>query len=406
MNDDQALFFWGALKITRSADSVGVPVFTVIGGNAMYVCEMDPYFKIISFMHFSQDNLYKVDTELPTSAREKFYRIGDPAPIPYWLDGKCHFISGDAEERDVFRAHGRVAIDNEVLRDLRQYLDDARNGVFREEQERWMVREISANFHDIFHEIPVHSSYWIRRLGEAVRYARTKTTPPHPVDDELRRVALDWIERFASKTDYDRIMGVIDNLLQGAIPTERAQSMVFAFLVNKVSSGNFSMIERKISKDARFRRLFPEGLYQYWWENNWPRLPFEYKKPYHLLDPLRAEIRQGEIKEDFHRAERMAFLCFARQKASQEIDELVWPIINRYLDKLRNAVYKSEPIFLDPSKRRSWQPRAVRILYLYHMLMSLDGIIDGTHRLSRAIVDERFGLSQYYVQDLERMANI
>ena len=406
MSDETGKQLWGALKLTRTADSIGLALFRRAGGNATYAPEMDPFFKISDFLDFTSEAQYCIGLELPSSLRGQIFNVGDPTPIPYWVRGECFIISGDAEPRDVFRDHGAEAATNEVLRDLRQFLDNARNGVYREEQERWQVREIAAHFQDIFHEIPVHSSYWIRRLGDAVRYARTQTTPPHPIDDELRRVAMDWIERFVSKTDYDRIMNVVDNLLQGAIPPERAQSMIFAFLINKVTTGKFSDIEKKISRDRRFQQLFPDGLFRYWLTNNWPFLPFNYRKPRDILDCLHSEIAAGSRKKDFHRAERLSYLLFGLQDAPGEINDAILPFINQYWDRLSTEIEKSRSLFDDPREKGRWQERASRLLYLYHMLMSLDGIVDGKHRLSRAIIEGRFDMSTRSVRELEQIAEL
>ncbi|BCM87944.1 hypothetical protein [Methylobacterium indicum] len=390
----------GAIRIVPNVDSIGIAVFGVPGGNTMYVAETDASFTITDFMDFINAEGYEIDYKLPKDQQLVTYALKDPSPIPFWVNDICHIIPGDAESNDVFVRFDSLAIDHPVLKTLRRLLGDARNGVFREQQEQWMVQEISASFSDIFEKTPVHSRYWITRLGDAVRHARSLTQPPHPIDEELRRVALEWIERFATKTDYHRLMAVIGNLLAGAISSERAQAMVFGFLVNQVMAGNFNTFAKELVRDKRFVELFPHGIYQYWWRYNWPRLTFDYQKPHFILDPLFDEIRSGAIRKDFHRAERMAYLFFRWEQAPNEIYDVVVPHIQKYLKKLSSACHKANEISNNTHSHISYDDAARRVLYYYFILMALDGIIDGKHRLSRTIIKERFGLSSTYVEQL------
>ncbi|MGX7703814.1 hypothetical protein [Methylobacterium sp. Gmos1] len=390
----------GAIRIVPDVDSIGIAVFGVPGENTMYVGETDASFKITEFMDFINAEGFQIDYNLPEDHQLLSYTLGEPSPIPFWVNGFCHIIPGDAESNDVFVRFDNLAIDHPVLKTLRRLLGDARNGVFQEQQDQWMVEEIAASFSDIFERTPVHSRYWITRLGDAVRHARSLTEPPHPIDEELRRIALEWIERFATKTDYQRLMAVIGNLLEGAISAERAQAMVFGFLVNQVMAGNFNTFAKELGRDKRFTELFPNGIYQYWWRHNWPRLTFNYNKPDFILDPLLWEIRHGAAREDFHRAERLSYLYFRWEQAPAEIHERVVPLIQEYLKKLSAARYRADEIMSNPLKYKKWDEAARRVLYFYFILMSLDGIIDGNHRLSRVIIKERFGLSSTYVKEL------
>nr|WP_128083431.1 hypothetical protein [Methylobacterium sp. B34] len=401
----QALLL-GAMRIIDDVDSIGIAVFGVPGGNTAYVAEMDADFRIVEFMDFHNHEGYQVDYNLPGDHKLKPYILGEPTPLVFWLDGSCHIMEGNAESEDVLKIYGKRAIADPILIDLRRYLADARNGVFQDLQDQWTVEDISGAFSDIFREPPVHSRYWVTRLGEAVRHARSLTQPPHPIDDELRRVSLDWIERFATKTDFDRLMSVIGNLSSGAITSDRAQAMVFAFLINKANTGKFAEIEKRLVSSRQFINLFPQGLFHYWWRHTWPKLHFHYSKPRDIVDPLIKEIRLGEERQNFIRAERMAYLFFGKEDATNQIHDRAMPLLNKCLDDLYAAKQKGEVLFSIHRNRPRWRDHAKYILMLYHIAMALDGIMHGTHRLSRTVVDRRFGLDSFYIHELHELAEL
>jgi len=76
-------------------DSIGVPVFK--SGNAMYLPEMDADFNIASFTFFVNEDGYTITDNVPESYRLRMFRVGDPAPIIFWLNQAPHIIEGDAE---------------------------------------------------------------------------------------------------------------------------------------------------------------------------------------------------------------------------------------------------------------------------------------------------------------------
>jgi hypothetical protein len=76
-------------------DSIGVPIYKL--GNAMYLPEMDADFNIRSFMFFENEDGYTITDSVPENYLSRKFRVGDPAPIIFWVNQAPHIIEGDAE---------------------------------------------------------------------------------------------------------------------------------------------------------------------------------------------------------------------------------------------------------------------------------------------------------------------
>lgn len=83
MSEPELKRLYGAVKITRLADSIGLPVFTSPRSNAMYIPEMDTELRVSGFMIFTNREQFIIDLNLPESIKFPCYRVGDASPIPY-----------------------------------------------------------------------------------------------------------------------------------------------------------------------------------------------------------------------------------------------------------------------------------------------------------------------------------
>jgi hypothetical protein len=79
----------------------------------------------------------------------------------------------------------------------------------------------------------------VRRYSVAVSNARKIVEPPHPIDIELRRAAREWLRRFATKTDFARLMAVLGNPDDAIITLREQRDVVLAFFVHKTANGKF-----------------------------------------------------------------------------------------------------------------------------------------------------------------------
>ncbi|TXN22150.1 hypothetical protein [Methylobacterium sp. WL9] len=391
----------GSLKLTREADSIGLPVFMGAGGNVMYVPEMDADFLISDFLIFTNSNKFKMDYHVPPEFSQIFYRCGDPTPIPYWFHGKCYFVSGSAEASDLDQIHGSAVQSTDVLRCLSQYLHDARAGVFRQEREQWVARDISAAYGDVFFETPVHSVYWVRRFVEAVKYARNVSQPPHRIDEELRRVGLEWIKRFATKTDISRMTSVVGSLVSSkSLSIERAGSAYFAFIMHRMQSGRFKEIERELPSNNEFAALFSYGIYTFYKEHDGSHTLFDYAKPYGILDPFYKELQIAHDTDDYTRLELMSYAYFNRADAPREVGDAIVPMLYTLNDNLLEA---RDELRHRISRKQKFEEEASELVSIYKSMQSLDGCVSGMYRLSKVIFNDRFGMDARFMRSIFSM---
>ena len=365
----------------------------------MFIPEMDGDFRITRFLDFYNEEQYELDYGLPAGFESKSYSIGSPAPLPFWHGRECYVVEGDAERDDLKRMFGTEAPLGSVLGDLGFLLEQARTGYFNNRIQRRTANDIAASLSDVFYDPPVHSRYWISRYQVAVAQARSIAMPPHPVDAKLRRVAMAWLRRFAAKTELSRLVTVLGKPEDGIISSQRRTEIVFAFLVNQLSTGNKNVY--KHLQDPWIERLFPYGLHEYYYRRGWPKTSFRYKKPVDLLDLLKEEVTNARITRDYQRAAKMTLLFFRRAKVPREIDDLVMPILNEEQRTLNRMMQEGEDIFDDRDNADLWPETARRIFDQYTRLMDLDGILNGDARDTRIPVDRRFGVSKFYLRDLK-----
>jgi len=134
------------------ADSIGVPV--LMSGNTMYLPEMDADFNISAFVVFDNEEGYELTSDIPDSYRVRWFRVGDPAPIVFWIAQAAFIVEGDAEKSKLEEMFGITARLHPVLKDLGGMLDDARTGVFKRQHEEWLARELETTYGDVFLEPP------------------------------------------------------------------------------------------------------------------------------------------------------------------------------------------------------------------------------------------------------------
>jgi hypothetical protein len=151
-----------------------------ISGNAMYIPEMDGDFNISAFISFENEEGYELTSEFPDTYRVRWFRIGDPAPIIFWVSQAPFIIEGDAERSKLEEMFGITARLHPVLKDLGGMLHDARTGLFKRQQEEWLARELETTYGDVFLGTPSRTKYWISRYRVALENARKLTHPKEP----------------------------------------------------------------------------------------------------------------------------------------------------------------------------------------------------------------------------------
>lgn len=400
MNRRSQAKLFGAIRLVPDEDTIGIPLFTA-GGNAMFVPEMDADFRITRFLDFYNEEGYRLEYELPSGFQGRKFGIGNPTPLPFWFQQSSHVIEGDAEREDVEKLFGSAVNNSPVLADLGNLLHDARTGVFQRRNDRWTAADIASGFGDVFNEPPVHSRYWISRYTIAVANARAKTVPPHPIDVKLRRTAFDWLSRFATKTDYLRLIAVLGKPESGIIPKRRFTEILFAFVVNKIATDKFKEIEKYVDHPT-MQESFPFGMSHHLDQRGWPKVPFSYAKPDQLGAPLTAEIWRGKQSGYFDRAAKLTFLLYKKGRVPKVVDDIVMPILNERMTEFKRLHGVGDRVFGNREYEYLWEETAKALLSEYDRLMVLDGILNGDARMSKVVVEGRFGVGHRYLDSLKK----
>jgi hypothetical protein len=302
-------------------DTIGVPVFAALKGNEMFVPEMDGDFRITNFSEFVNEQGFQITYSLPLPYRDTKFSVGSPAPIPFWIEQKCFVIGGDADKEEPEKLFGRGALRNPVLSDIAQLLDDARSGRISDRMKEWASTNIANSFSDVFFEPPARSRYWVSRYRVAIANARKMVQPPHPIDAKLRQVGSDWLHKFGSKTDLSNICGILGSSGNEIFSRRQMGDILFAFLMSKIADNQSEAVE-EYAREKPLHGVFPDGIYNYYLQHGWPRVPFAYTQIDDLSFRLMTVLSECNEREDYSRAARFTFMLFGRQRAPAQIESL------------------------------------------------------------------------------------
>ncbi len=387
-------------------DSIGVPV--MMAGNSMYLPEMDADFNISAFMHFENEDCYELTSNIPDEYRQRMFRIGDPAPIIFWVEQAPYIVEGDAEKSKLEEIFGVKARLHQVLRDLGGMLHDARTGVFKRQQEEWLAKEIETAYGDVFLEPPSRTKYWIHRYRVALENARQLTQPPHPIDVRLRRASTEWLEKFATKAELPMIGSLLGEASQGIYSVRQITEIMFAYLSNKLSTARHSEIS-KIAADETIRSLFAHGMYEFYINNGWPNAPFKYNK-LDFIEVMKATLAKGQESGAWGLALNLSKVLFGDRDAPREVDEAALMYIRPIIETYKRALDDGESrVAYNGVKftRETLTECARTIVTSFARIQELGCIMIGEDRKKGAMMDGRFQVSKdqigWYQNHLEKV---
>lgn len=407
----------GSIRLVPDVDTIGIPIFDAPGSNALYLPEMDEEFRITRFIDFYNEESYDLTYELRREDH-RFFSIGEPTPLPFWHGGRCSIIEGDSYP-DVAEAIPGYQ-NSLVLHDLARLLRQARGGHFRQRLEKWATRDMMARFHDVFYEPPVRSRYWVSRFRVAVANARAQTKPPHPIDKRLRRVALEWMRRFATKTDLRSMRAMLGEREDGVFANAQRRDMMYGFLIHKLATGKFHEIASEVNTPW-LNGMFTDGLSSHVIHSN---VPFNYQYLSNVASVFRSTFWEMVQRDEFRIAAKLAFLLYGRTRIPHQAEDLVWISFNDEASRLTTMMEDVQSA-LDQLRRVSrggpsssgWSGHsellqleeeverlATQVLAQYDRVRDLDGILHGQDRLARDVVEGRHGMTRYRYQQLRKAA--
>jgi hypothetical protein len=392
----------GSIRLVPNIDTIGVPIFAALRGNEMFVPEMDGDLRIVQYLEFYNEHGFQLSYDLPAEFQNRVYEVGSSTPMPFWISNVCSVIVGDADKEEPTKMFGADARSNPVLLDLARILDDARSGRIKDRFDEWASENIANGFADVFFEEPVRSRYWITRYRVAVARARRMTKPPHPIDNKLRHVAGTWFQKYGRKTDIRNVAGMLGSSANEILSKRQMTDILFAFLMNSLAWKQTNNIEAYVEEKA-LHKAFPQGLYHYYLEHGWPRVPFSYEQDANFIERMLQELVDAYDNENFEQAAKMALLLFGRADLPEQLDSTARIYLKNVLDLFRHLRDEAKPLFRDREKAGEWTAYAEALLGYYDVMMDLDGIINGKERMKRVPYDKRFGVTLQYLRDLKKI---
>jgi hypothetical protein len=373
-----------------------------IRGNETFIPDMDGDFRIVEFTEFYNEHNYTIAYDLPPEFRDKQYSIGSSAPIPFWLGNVCFVIPGDADKEEPIKLFGPSALSNPVLADIARLLDDARSGRISERMRQWTSENIANSFADVFFETPSRSRYWVTRYRVAVERARRMAKPPHPIDNKLRQVAGDWLRRFGSKTDLPKLGGLLGKSAHEIFSRRQMTDILFAFLVSKLAQNDVKDLETYI-QEPTLHKAFPNGIYQHYIDNGWPRVPFHYERIDDFNPRMMELLSNCYDEEDYWPAAKLALLLYGRGRVPEQIEALARTYMNYTQTTFNRMRQEALSVFGDRKESHYWPAYADGLTDYYNQLMDLEGIIVGAERMKRQPYNNRFGVPMQYLKDLKKI---
>ncbi|WP_146144716.1 hypothetical protein [Phreatobacter cathodiphilus] len=393
---------YGYIKLTKTASGIGVPIVTHPDYNSLFVPESDTSLRVIQFIDLVDPDEYNIES-LPVSMKPIQLRIGDPCPIPVWINNAFQVISGDLAPRNLQFLWPADAHDSPVFRDLTKLLSEAESGALEERSRNWQADELKRLFWGLFETPPSSSPYWISRFRTAVRHSRQVAAPPHPIDLSLNKTANEWLRRFAVKVSFDRLQSFIAAIDDDILNKEETKDVFFGYFINGLSSRLAPTIIDVTKDYDTFLDLFPRGLYGRYLSRGFPRTPFRYRSIKDLPAFVTQAVVQADEKQKLRFARALSFVAFGGERAPEPVARTARLLMHRHAQEFFQYQEEIRKFHAREKSRYDYNLVLRQALYHYDSMRDLDGIEHPESRLSIANIDFG-GISAEYISDIRRLA--
>lgn len=399
----------GALQLADGEDCIGLPLFSYSGTNHNYVAICGDDLRIAGFALFEEFEDYQIDSNLPFVDHKNEFEIGDPMPIPVWVDGQLSLVLSNSSPQIVDEApfyRGARPIVSEVLNSLHDTLYAAHSGKNESRRAQWQSDGLRAAFGDVFYEAPVHSRYWISRFILAASAARKNDTGQIELDEDLRELARRWLSLFITKTDFNRLATVAGFKTGGPLKNEsvftiqQARDILFVFLAAKIEGRSFRELERHY-KEPIINECFPSGIYGHYIAHGWPDVDFEvYQGGPSLLSNFKGAIYEANRTGSWTTVEKISCIMFGKDNAPNEIQRMIDPLVTKAVRRLQHVVEQSGVLLHSLYAHPDDKLAVKQALELYTTIQQMDGVVYGQDRMNRSVVDGRYGVSRDLIENL------
>ncbi|WAJ27273.1 hypothetical protein [Antarcticirhabdus aurantiaca] len=249
--------FCGSLRLSRSENILGIPLYKNSGSNEVFVPETDDDLNITRFCLFGDVDRYDVDYFCALEFQRARCRVGDPVIVPFWIDGHSQAVWGDIDLADLQRRYPPPDQGLDVLWSVRQVRSASGDG-----GEDAVIEESLGRADELVHLLdldPANTKHWLNLF----KFGSGRTPNSRTLDagraETARAVAMRWLKHWHLKGSYELCLEVLGNGYQGYLSRGEVEHVVFAQYLQRVLSG----IGRTVSKkeiSVSHKRFFPKGL--------------------------------------------------------------------------------------------------------------------------------------------------
>lgn len=294
----------GVARFHPSADCIGFTLFGMSGSNRTFVAECNDDLNIGHFTQFGGFDSFTVEIDIPRDYRGRSFSIGDPIPIPFWLDGQLKFMMGDTK---TYGPMPPTAEPGGVMNTLVALLKDARSGELRKRTRERAGDSLRRSHPDVFRRKPQDTRYWVARFALAASQLDLDNSEAPALERELNARAEDWLGAFLVHTDFRRLSILLSAGGTRIFSRVRKQEIVFSFFMHRLVNQSFEQCAR-FADDRLVKSLFPRGLINYQEKNGWPKRRYNTAYPEEVYEPLVRIIEQSSKRMQWEVCERVAYL--------------------------------------------------------------------------------------------------
>lgn len=372
-----------------------------------FVAECNDDLDIARFTEFADFDKFHLESDLPPRIRSKRFNIGDPIPIPFWINGELRIVMGDTQaSRDMPQQIGEG-----VMSSVMGLLKSARSGQLRQQSLQWQSDYLRGANPDIFTRSPRDTRHWVARFAVVAREVDWKSDEKSRLKTELQELSYIWLHKHLDNTSYLRLsifLGVGKPHMFGA---RRRADVMQAYLQNMISRGRFKDIEKHVM-DYELRKMFPKGLTGRKF-TSWSDIKYPISTDVSLTDCFLEYVRSATQIDEWSTVERLTFLLFGNRDIPHELlvqirDYIMHTSLNM------NAFRHDRNNYEIPNRRDGghdsvghfgWLPSE----YFPNMdgVKAIMGIIDGKQRLvplNYDSVEEMMAFEKEFFRLVERMA--
>jgi len=229
MSDQRIFKLVGAIRVVPDIDCVGVPVFQLKADEHIFICETDERLEIAAFESLNKDDW---NVEMPDNGLGESYRVGDTAPLPFWLTGSLMVLPCDVSLRRIDQLANGQAQFFPVLNRIKATVEAgarARDGGLDPEKQRELEKRIA----DFLQDPMRPDKDWVSAFVGLLQKTKTAgAARSHPMWGELKALGESWIARHASKCSWRTVLALVQGIQEAGSAEMRTSAALAIALIS------------------------------------------------------------------------------------------------------------------------------------------------------------------------------